>query len=183
MAAVDSFDLVVQGMGGHGAMPHRSVDPVVVAADVVGALQHVVSREIDPLEPAVVTIGAINGGTTYDVIPPRVALKGTVRAMTGAARDAMEARIRRIAEHTCAAANATCSLQWHPSYPVTVNDPAEAAFVAATLAAELRRARARDPAGDRQRGLLVLRGGRPRVLFISWGQATRRTCSPTTIPR
>ena len=136
MAAVDSFDLVVEGRGGHGAMPHRSVDPVVVAADVVGALQRVVSREIDPVEPAVVTVGAINGGTTYNVIPPRVALKGTVRTFTEATRDTMEARVQRIAEHTCAAANATCSLQWHPSYPVTVNDPAEAAFVTATLAAE-----------------------------------------------
>ncbi|MEA2787362.1 MAG: hypothetical protein QOF71_3466 [Candidatus Eremiobacteraeota bacterium] len=144
MAAVDSFDLVVEGMGGHGAMPHRSVDPVVVAADVVSALQRVVSREIDPVEPAVLTIGAINGGTTYNVIPPRVALKGTVRTFTDATRDAMEARVQRIAEHTCAAANATCSLQWHPSYPVTVNDPAEAAFVTATLAAEFGAARVQE---------------------------------------
>jgi amidohydrolase len=136
MAAVDSFDLVVEGVGGHGAMPHRSVDPVVVAAEVVGGLQRVVSREIDPVEPAVVTIGAINGGTTYNVIPPRVALKGTVRTFTEATRETMEGRIRRIAEHTCAAANATCALTWHPSYPVTVNDPGETAFVRETLAAE-----------------------------------------------
>jgi amidohydrolase len=144
MAAVDSFDLVVEGMGGHGAMPHRSVDPIVVAADVVGGLQRVVSREVDPVEPAVVTIGAINGGTTYNVIPPRVALKGTVRTFTTATRDSMEARVRRIAEHTCAAANATCTLQWHPSYPVTENDPGEAAFVTATLAAEFGAARVLD---------------------------------------
>jgi amidohydrolase len=144
MAAVDSFDLVVEGMGGHGAMPHRSVDPIVVAADVVGGLQRVVSREVDPVEPAVVTIGAINGGTTYNVIPPRVALKGTVRTFTTATRDSMEARVRRIAEHTCAAANATCTLHWHPSYPVTENDPGEAAFVTATLAAEFGAARVLD---------------------------------------
>jgi amidohydrolase len=125
-------------------MPHRSVDPIVVAADVVGGLQRVVSREVDPVEPAVVTIGAINGGTTYNVIPPRVALKGTVRTFTTATRDSMEARVRRIAEHTCAAANATCTLQWHASYPVTENDPAEAAFVTATLAAEFGAARVLD---------------------------------------
>ncbi len=136
MAAVDSFDLVVEGHGGHGAMPHFSVDPVVVAADVVGALQRVVSREIDPVEPAVVTVGAINGGTTYNVIPPRVALKGTIRTMSAATRDTMEERIRRIAEHTCASAKASCSLEWHPSYPVTENDPREAAFLRETLAAE-----------------------------------------------
>ncbi|MDB5041338.1 MAG: amidohydrolase [Candidatus Eremiobacteraeota bacterium] len=137
MAAVDQFDLVVEGLGGHGAMPHRSVDPVVVAADVVTSLQRVVSREVDPVEPAVVTIGAINGGTTYNVIPPRVALKGTVRSFSTATRDAMEGRIRRIAEHTCAAANATCHLDWQSSYPVTENDPAETTFVRETLVAAL----------------------------------------------
>jgi hippurate hydrolase len=134
MAAVDQFDLTVEGRGGHGAMPHLSVDPVVAAAEVVGALQRIVSREVDPVEPAVVTIGAINGGTTYNVIPPRVALKGTVRTFSESTRDGMEARIRRIAEHTCAGANAACSLEWHRAYPVTVNDPAEAAFVRATFA-------------------------------------------------
>jgi amidohydrolase len=134
MAAVDQFDLTVEGRGGHGAMPHLSVDPIVVAAEVVGALQRVVSRELDPVEPAVVTIGAINGGTTYNVIPPRVALKGTVRTFSETTRDGMEARIRRIAEHTCAGANAACVLEWHPAYPVTVNNPAEAAFVRATFA-------------------------------------------------
>ncbi len=136
MASVDSFDLVVEGAGGHGAMPHLSVDPVVVAADVVGALQRIVSRQIDPVEPAVVTVGAINGGTTYNVIPPRVALKGTVRTMTDATRQAMEGRVKRIAEHVCASAGATCALEWHASYPVTTNDAAEAAFVRDTLAAE-----------------------------------------------
>ena len=122
-------------------MPNRSIDPVVVAADLVTSLQRVVSREVDPLEPSVLTIGAINGGTTYNVIPPRVALKGTVRSFSEATRADMEAAIRRIAEHTCAAAKATCSLDWHPSYPVTANDPAEAAFVRGVLGAEFGEAR------------------------------------------
>jgi amidohydrolase len=134
MAAVDSFDLVVEG--GHGAMPHRSVDPVVIAAELVGSLQRIVSREVDPVEPAVVTIGAINGGTTYNVIPPRVALKGTVRTFSEETRATMEGRVRRIAEHTCAAANAASRVDWHASYPVTANDPAEAEFVTRTLGAE-----------------------------------------------
>jgi amidohydrolase len=141
MASVDSFDLVVEGRGGHGAMPNNAIDPVVIAADVVTSMQRVVSREIDPLEPAVLTFGAINGGTTYNVIPPRVALKGTVRSFSDATRAAMEAGIRRIAEHTCAAAKATCALDWHPSYPVTANDPAEAAFVRGALATEFGEAR------------------------------------------
>ncbi|HTW84083.1 MAG TPA: amidohydrolase [Candidatus Sulfotelmatobacter sp.] len=137
MAAVDQFDLVVEGRGGHGAMPHTAVDPIVVAADLVGTLQRVVSREVDPVEPAVVTIGAINGGTTYNVIPPRVALKGTVRTFSETTRATMEGRIRRIAEHTCAAGSAHCTLDWHASYPVTTNDPAQTAFLRETLVAEL----------------------------------------------
>jgi amidohydrolase len=137
MAAVDQFDLVVEGRGGHGAMPHTAIDPIVVAAEFVGSVQRVVSREVDPVEPAVVTVGAFNGGTTYNVIPPRVALKGTVRTFSEATRATMEGRIRRIAEHTCAASNASCTLDWHPSYPVTVNDPGETAFLRATLAAEI----------------------------------------------
>ena len=141
MASVDSFDLVVEGHGGHGAMPHLSVDPVVVAAELVGALQRIVSREVDPVEPAVVTVGAIHGGTTYNVIPPRVALKGTVRTMTETTRAAMEERVRRIAEHVCASAGATYTLQWHPSYPVTSNDAAQAAFVREALVAEFGAAR------------------------------------------
>jgi len=141
MASVDSFDLVVEGRGGHGAMPNRSVDPIVVGAEVVTALQRVVSREVDPVEPAVLTIGAINGGTTYNVIPPRVALKGTVRSFSEATRTEMEASIRRIAEHTCAAAKATCALDWHQSYPVTANDAAETAFVREALTAEFGGAR------------------------------------------
>jgi amidohydrolase len=131
-----SFDLVVEGVGGHGAMPHRSIDPIVVAAELVGGLQRIVSREVDPLEPAVVTIGAINGGTTYNVIPPRVALKGTVRTFSEATRATMEGRIRRIAEHTCAAGNTAARLDWHASYPVTANDPVEAEFVREVLSEE-----------------------------------------------
>jgi amidohydrolase len=96
----------------------------------------VVSREVDPIEPAVVTIGAINGGTTYNVIPPRVALKGTVRSFSETTRTDMEAGIRRIAEHTCAAGKGTCAMDWHPSYPVTVNDAAQTAFVHEALTAE-----------------------------------------------
>ncbi|HEX3467678.1 MAG TPA: amidohydrolase [Candidatus Elarobacter sp.] len=144
MASVDSFDIVVEGRGGHGAMPNRAIDPVPVAAELVTALQRVVSREVDPLEPAVLTVGAINGGTTYNVIPPRVALKGTVRSFSDAVRADMEAGIRRIAEHTCDAAKAACAIDWHPSYPVTANDKDEAAFVRDTLAAEFGDARVLD---------------------------------------
>jgi len=142
LASVDQFDLTVDGAGGHGGMPHRSVDPVVIAADLVGAFQRIVSREVDPIDTAVVTIGAINGGTTYNVIPPRVSMKGTVRSFNQTTRASLEASIRRIAEHTCAAGRATCSIDWQASYPVTVNDPSETVFLRETLAARFGKARA-----------------------------------------
>jgi amidohydrolase len=133
MAGADSFDLVIEGRGGHGAAPHLCVDPVVVAAEVVTALQRVISREIDPVEAAVLTIGAINGGSTYNVIPPRVSLKGAIRWFSDRTRESIVQRVEQIAKHVCEAGRATCTLSWLPPCPATVNDKAEAAFVAETL--------------------------------------------------
>ncbi len=95
-ASSDSIEITVEGKGGHGAAPHLSVDPVYVASQFVVAVQQVVSRNIDPIEPAVVTIGAINGGTTHNVIPSRVRLLGTVRAFDAerARRDGRAHRAR-----------------------------------------------------------------------------------------
>jgi amidohydrolase len=133
MAGADSFDLVIEGRGGHGAAPHLCVDPVLVAAEVVTALQRVISREIDPVEAAVLTIGAINGGSTYNVISPRVSLKGAIRWFTDRTRALIVQRVEQIAKHVCEASNATCTLSWLPPCPATVNDNAEAAFVKQTL--------------------------------------------------
>jgi amidohydrolase len=133
MAGADSFDLLIEGRGGHGAAPHLCVDPVVVAAEVVTALQRVISREIDPVEAAVLTIGAINGGSTYNVISPRVSLKGAIRWFTDRTRESIVQRVEQIAKHVCEAGRATCSISWLPPCPATVNDKAEAAFVAETL--------------------------------------------------
>jgi amidohydrolase len=133
MAGSDSFDLVIDGRGGHGAAPHLSVDPIAIAAEVVTALQRIVSRETDPVEPAVLSIGAIAGGTTYNVIPPRVSLEGDIRSFNETTRAHMQQRIFEIAQHVCAAAGAQCSIDWLPPCPATVNDPVEAAFVKETL--------------------------------------------------
>ncbi len=99
-ASSDSIEITVEGKGGHGAAPHQTVDPVYVASQFVVAVQQVVSRNIDPIEPAVVTIGAINGGTTHNVIPSRVRLLGTVRAFdAGRAREDGRAHRARAARH------------------------------------------------------------------------------------
>ncbi|MBR9920752.1 MAG: amidohydrolase [Bacteroidetes bacterium] len=96
MANVDMMDITVYGEGGHGAYPHTTQDPVVLASRIVMALQTIVSREISPLEPAVVTVGAINGGTKGNIIPGEVKLQLTMRSYSDEVRDAIIEKIERI---------------------------------------------------------------------------------------
>lgn len=97
MANVDSIDITVRGIGGHGAYPHTTKDPIVIASQLVLALQTIVSREIQPTEPAVVTVGSIHGGTKHNIISDGVKLQLTVRCYSDAVRDQIHAAIRRIA--------------------------------------------------------------------------------------
>jgi hippurate hydrolase len=136
MAAFDVFEIVVTGRGAHAAMPHLGVDPVVVAAQIVGAMQTITSRNIHPLEGAVVSITQIHGGDTWNVIPDEVVLRGTTRSFDAAVRNALEPAIRRIAEGICASLGATLRMRYERRYPPTVNN-AEAAELAAATAAAL----------------------------------------------
>jgi amidohydrolase len=128
-ASSDSIEITVEGKGGHGASPHLSVDPVYVAAQFVVALQQVVSRNIDPIEPAVVTIGAIHGGTTHNVIPSRVKLLGTVRAFDAGVRAKMAERIERVLRGICESSGATYAFEYLWRYPVTSNDVEQTRYV------------------------------------------------------
>ncbi|MCA9225921.1 MAG: amidohydrolase [Planctomycetales bacterium] len=105
-ANVDSVDITVLGKGGHGAAPHTTIDPIVIAARLVLDLQTIVSRELNPLSPAVVTVGSIHGGTKHNIIPDEVKLQLTVRTTTDEVREHTLAAIRRIAKAAAAAANA-----------------------------------------------------------------------------
>jgi hippurate hydrolase len=102
----DRVDITVYGKGGHGSTPHLTVDPIVIAARIVVALQTIVAREMDPREPAVVTVGAIRGGTTYNIIPDEASLKLTVRTYKPEVRERVFAAIARIAKGEAAAAGA-----------------------------------------------------------------------------
>jgi amidohydrolase len=104
MANVDSVDILIKGQGGHGAYPHLSKDPVVLAARIVNALQTIVSREVSPLEPAVVTVGSIHGGSQHNIIPNEVKLQLTLRSYNFEVRDQTIASIRRIVSNTALAA-------------------------------------------------------------------------------
>ncbi len=121
-AASDRFDLIVQGKSGHAAHPDDAVDPIVAAATLISQLQTVVSRELNPLHPAVVTVGMFQGGTTYNIIPERVHLKGTVRTLHADARDRAEAAIRRLVEGTAQALRVRCTLDYQRKVPPMVND-------------------------------------------------------------
>jgi hippurate hydrolase len=134
MAAADHFDVKVVGHGGHGAMPHHSIDPVVVAAQIVTALQPLVSRNTDPLDNAVVSVTRISGGTAYNVIPREVQLAGTARTFRPATRDAIEAGIRRVAEGVAAAFGARAEVDYRRNYPATLNHAAQADFAASVAA-------------------------------------------------
>jgi amidohydrolase len=130
-ASSDSLEIRIDGFGGHGAAPHLSIDPILVAAEFVASVQKVVSRQIDPLEPAVVTIGAIHGGTTHNVIPSSVTLMGTVRAFDAGVREKMAERIERVLKGVCDAAGATYAFDYLWRYPVTSNDAAQTRYVRA----------------------------------------------------
>jgi amidohydrolase len=128
-ASSDSIEIRIVGSGGHGAAPHLSIDPILVAAEFVAAVQKVVSRQIDPVEPAVVTIGAIHGGTTHNVIPSSVSLLGTVRAFDAGVRERMAERIERVLRGVCEGSGATYEFDYLWRYPVTSNDAAQTQYV------------------------------------------------------
>jgi amidohydrolase len=130
-ASSDSIEIEVLGMGGHGSAPHDAVDPIFTAASFITSVQQVVSRMVDPLEPAVVTIGAIHGGTTHNVIPRTCKLLGTVRAFTDDVRSAMPERIERVLRACCDASGATYDYDYLWRYPVTANDPAQTQYARA----------------------------------------------------
>jgi len=136
MAATDHLDIIVEGVGGHAALPHKSVDPVVASAQLILALQSVVSRTVDPLESAVVSICQVMAGDARNVIPQAVELRGTVRTLTPETRDAVEKRIRDIVSGIALQSGTTIRLGYQRGYPVLVNH-AEQLDVAARVAKEI----------------------------------------------
>jgi IAA-amino acid hydrolase len=137
LASAGMVEIVVYGVGGHAAMPHTTVDPVVAAARIVGELQTIVSREVDPMTPAVVSITTIHGGDAFNVIPPEVRLQGTIRSMTTDGLKFLQERVRAIAEGTAAAHRCTAEVTFPgEDYPATVND-AEAWALARQVGAGL----------------------------------------------
>jgi amidohydrolase len=139
LASSDSVDVIIYGRGGHGAAPQTTVDPVVIAARTVLALQTIVSREDDPLDPAVVTVGSIHGGTKHNIVPDEVKLQITVRTYRKEVRQHVLEAIGRIARAEAAAANAPRepAVKVVESVSATYNDPQLTARLVAALGRRL----------------------------------------------
>jgi amidohydrolase len=132
MAATDEIQLTVRGQGGHGAMPHLAVDPVVVSAHIITALQTIASRNVSPVDAVVVSVCSMQTSQVgaFNVIPDHVRMVGTVRTFRPETRDLAERRLREIVGSVAQALGATCELQYVRGYPATVNTPREAEFAA-----------------------------------------------------
>jgi amidohydrolase len=123
MAAVANIEITITGKGAHGAMPHFGIDPIVIASHIVTSLQTIVARSIEPIEGGVVTIGHINGGHTYNVIPASVRMLGTARWFDARVGDQLEDGVRRLATGIAESFGAKADVVFSRDYPVTVNDP------------------------------------------------------------
>ena len=139
MAAADFFDVTIEGVGGHGAFPHETVDPIAISAEIISSLQHIVSRTVDPLQSAVCSVTRIHAGSANNVIPPSVAFGGTLRCFDEGVRAAMHERFRAIVEGIAAVHRATATVRIDPAFDPVINDAALAARVEAS---------ARKAAGD-----------------------------------
>ncbi|MGZ4568627.1 MAG: M20 metallopeptidase family protein [Blastococcus sp.] len=134
MAAADQWRMVVRGRGGHASMPYAAADPIPVAAEIVLALQSMVTRRVDVFDPAVVTVAHIEAGSTNNVIPDSAFLEGTIRTLSAATRTEVVAAVGQVAGHIAAAHGLTVEFEHVEGYPVTVNDPGVAAQVLQTAA-------------------------------------------------
>ncbi len=125
MASVDTFDLTINGRGGHAAMPDQCIDPIVIASQVVTALQTIPSRNTHPVDSVVISVTQIHAGDAYNVIPDSVQMHGTVRTFQPETRKEIPSSMLRVAEGVCAAYGGTCELNYMSGYPATINSVAE----------------------------------------------------------
>lgn len=134
MAGVDSFDLKFIGRGGHGAHPHTTIDPIVMAAKFITNVQSVVSRKLKPVEAGVITIGCVQGGSTYNVIPQSASLKGTVRFLSDESQAILQEGIENTAKAVCVESGGTYELEYNREYPPLINDEKMANLAANSFA-------------------------------------------------
>ncbi|MCP3989027.1 MAG: amidohydrolase [Actinomycetia bacterium] len=126
LASADTFEITVNGRGGHASAPHQCIDPIPAAAAMVGGLHNIVSRNLDPMDSAVLTVGHIEAGTTNNIIPASAYLEGTIRTFDEDVRRKVHDHVHQIASGTAASHGCTCSSEITRGYPVTSNDDGQA---------------------------------------------------------
>lgn len=128
MASSENITITLEGKGGHGAMPHVAIDPVVAGASIVMALQTIVSRNVAPLQMSVITVGSLQAGEANNVIPQRATLKLSVRSLDRGVRQLLNQRIREVVEGQAQSFGVQASIDFQGGYPVLVNTQAETDF-------------------------------------------------------
>ncbi|WP_219210967.1 M20 aminoacylase family protein [Variovorax boronicumulans] len=134
MASSNDFKITIRGKGGHAALPHTGIDPVPVACEMVQAFQTILTRSKKPTETGLISVTMIHAGEANNVIPDSCELQGTVRTFTLEVLDLIESRMKKIAEHICAAHDAEVDFYFHRNYPPTINTEAEANFARRVMA-------------------------------------------------
>jgi amidohydrolase len=128
MASVDDFEITIQGYGGHGSMPHETVDPIYIATHVIQSLQSIVSRKLNPMDPSVISVGKIESGATYNIIPDSAKIIGTIRTLSSEAVRTIQGQMVQLTEGICKAFGATAKVDFIIGTPPLVNDPKETEF-------------------------------------------------------
>ena len=128
MAQADNFDIIIHGTGGHGARPQDGVDAIVVAAQVIQALQTIASRKISPVEPVVISVGKIEGGSARNIICDQVMMKGTARSLNREVAMRIPKLLKEIAEGIAQSAGASARVSYQTGYPVLINPPEATGF-------------------------------------------------------
>jgi hippurate hydrolase len=171
MASTNEFEIRVNGRGGHGAMPHLTIDPVLVAVQIAQGLQSIVTRSRNPIDAAVLSVTMIHAGDATNVIPDTATLGGTVRTFGDAVTDLFEQRIRQVAEHTARAHAAAAAVDFKRTYPPTINHASQAEFAASVADGVVGNA---DPSLAAEDFAFMLRARPGAYLFIGNGDGAHR---------
>ncbi|MBP3979653.1 MAG: amidohydrolase [Gammaproteobacteria bacterium] len=176
MASSNEFKITIRGKGSHAAMPHMGIDPVPVACQMVQAFQSIISRNKKPVDAGVISVTMVHAGEATNVVPDSCELQGTVRTFTIEVLDMIERRMRQVAEHTCAAHEATCEFEFVRNYPPTVNSAAEADFARQVMAGIVGEANVvvQEPTMGAEDFAFMLQAKPGAYCFIANGDGTHR---------
>ncbi|GLY11855.1 N-acyl-L-amino acid amidohydrolase [Bacillus badius] len=139
MASIDDFEITIQGSGGHGSMPHETIDPIYIATHVIQSFQSIISRRLNPIDAGVITVGQIQAGTNYNIIPDTAKLIGTIRALTPEAIHTIQTNMVNLTEGICQAFGAKGTVEFILGTPPVINDPGQARFVESIIAEQFGR--------------------------------------------